>query len=74
MAATLQVWSATFPQVFDAVPMNIQEAVLSTVDDMGRRLVAHPHNRLQGPFMSVDQRRLAVQKVSSSLPPACSTG
>lgn len=48
MAAALQVWSSTFSRAFDALPLSVRATVQSKVDEMGTRLEAFPHQRLQG--------------------------
>ena len=48
MAAALQIWSPTFTRAFDNLPTNIREIVQRKVDEMGTRLEAFPHQRLQG--------------------------
>ena len=48
MAAALQIWSPTFSRAFDSLPASIRAAVQSKVDEMGTRLEAFPHQRLQG--------------------------
>ena len=48
MAAALQIWSPTFTRAFDNLPTNIREIVQRKVDEMGARLEAFPHQRLQG--------------------------
>jgi mRNA interferase RelE/StbE len=48
VSAALQISSATFSRAFDALPPAVRAAVQSKVDDMGRRLEAFPHQRLQG--------------------------
>ena len=48
MAAALHIWSPTFSRSFDSLPPNIREVVQRKVDEMGTRLEAFPHQRLQG--------------------------
>lgn len=48
MAAALQVWSPTFSRAFDNLPGSVRAAVQRKVDEMGTRLEAFPHQRLQG--------------------------
>lgn len=48
MAAALQIWSPTFSRAFDDLPPGIRETVQRKVDEMGTRLEAFPHKRLQG--------------------------
>jgi mRNA interferase RelE/StbE len=48
MAAALQIWSPTFCRAFDNLPPSVRVAVQSKVDEMGTRLEAFPHQRLQG--------------------------
>ena len=48
MAAALQIWSATFSRAFDNLPAPVRVAVQRKVDEMGVRLEAYPHQRLQG--------------------------
>ena len=48
MAAALQIWSATFSRAFDSLPLSIRADVQRKVDEMGTRLNAFPHQRLQG--------------------------
>ena len=48
MAAALQVWSPTFSRAFDGLPVPVRAAVQRKVDEMGTRLEAFPHQRLQG--------------------------
>ena len=48
MAAALQIWSPTFSAAFDALPAAVRDAVQLKIDDMGTRLKAFPHDRLQG--------------------------
>jgi mRNA interferase RelE/StbE len=48
VAAALQIWSPTFSRAFDDLAAPVRAAVQSKVDDMGTRLEAFPHWRLQG--------------------------
>jgi mRNA interferase RelE/StbE len=48
VAAALQIWSPTFSAAFDALPAAMRDAVQRKIDDMGTRLKAFPHDRLQG--------------------------
>ncbi len=48
MAASLQIWSATFSRAFDALPSSVQAIVKQKVDLMDTRLETFPHQRLQG--------------------------
>ena len=48
MAAALQIWSPTFSRAFDNLPASARAAVQRKVDEMGARLEAFPHQRLQG--------------------------
>ena len=48
MAAALQIWSPTFSHAFDKLPSSVRASVQSKVDEMGTRLGAFPHQRLQG--------------------------
>ena len=48
MAAALQIWSPTFSRAFDGLPAPVRAAVRKKVDEMGERLEAFPHKRLQG--------------------------
>ena len=48
MAAALQIWSPTFSRAFDNLPASARAAVQRKVDEMGTRLEAFPHERLQG--------------------------
>ncbi len=48
MAAALQVWSHTFAKAFDVLPVSLRNLVQRKVDEMGLRLEAFPHQRLQG--------------------------
>jgi len=48
VAAALQIWSPTFSKSFDDLPSGIREMVQRKIDDMGTRLEAFPHQRLQG--------------------------
>ncbi|MFO1511452.1 MAG: type II toxin-antitoxin system RelE/ParE family toxin [Verrucomicrobiota bacterium] len=48
MAAALQIWSPTFSRAFDDLPPALRETVQRKVDEMGTRLEAFPHKRLQG--------------------------
>ena len=48
MAAALQIWSPTFSRAFDNLPAPVRAAVQRKVDEMGARLEAFPHQRLQG--------------------------
>jgi mRNA interferase RelE/StbE len=48
VAAALQIWSPTFSRAFDSLPASVRAAVQSKVDEMGTRLEAFPHQRLQG--------------------------
>ena len=48
MAAALQIWSPTFSRAFDNLPATARAAVQKKVDEMGARLEAFPHQRLQG--------------------------
>lgn len=48
MSAALQVWSPTFSRAFDPLPSSVRAAVQGKVDEMGTRLEAFPHQRLQG--------------------------
>lgn len=48
MAAALQIWSPTFSRAFDSLPSSIRASVQAKVDEMGTRLEAFPHQRLQG--------------------------
>ena len=47
MAAALQIWSLTFSRSFDSLPSSVRSAVQTKVDEMGTRLEAFPHQRLQ---------------------------
>jgi mRNA-degrading endonuclease RelE of RelBE toxin-antitoxin system len=46
--AALQIWSPTFSKAFDSLPSSVREAVQRKVDEMGVRLEAFPHKRLEG--------------------------
>ena len=48
MAAALQIWSPTFSRAFDNLPPTVRAAVQAKVDEMGTRLEAFAHQRLQG--------------------------
>jgi len=48
VAAALQIWSPTFSRAFDNLPASARAAVQRKVDEMGARLEAFPHQRLQG--------------------------
>jgi mRNA-degrading endonuclease RelE of RelBE toxin-antitoxin system len=48
VAAALQIWSPTFSAAFDGLPASVCDAVQRKIDDMGTRLKAFPHDRLQG--------------------------
>jgi mRNA interferase RelE/StbE len=48
VAAALQIWSPTFSRAFDNLPNSVRAAVQRKVDEMGTRLEAFPHQRLQG--------------------------
>ena len=48
MAASLQIWSATYSKAFDGLPPAVRESVQRKVDEMGRRLEGFPHQRLAG--------------------------
>jgi len=48
VSAALQVWSPTFSRAFDNLPASVRVAVQRKVDEMGARLEAFPHQRLQG--------------------------
>lgn len=48
MAAALQIWSPTFTRAFDVLPASVRGDVQRKVDEMGIRLEAFPHQRLQG--------------------------
>ncbi len=48
MAAALQIWSPTFSQAFDSLPSSIRENVQRKINEMGTRLEAFSHQRLQG--------------------------
>ena len=48
MAAALQIWSPTFSRAFDTLPASVRADVQRKVDEMGTRLDAFPHQRLQG--------------------------
>jgi mRNA interferase RelE/StbE len=48
VSAALQVWSPTFSRAFDRLPASVRAAVQRKVDEMGARLAAFPHQRLQG--------------------------
>jgi mRNA interferase RelE/StbE len=48
VAAALQIWSPTFSRAFDSLPSSIRASVQAKVDEMGTRLEAFPHQRLQG--------------------------
>jgi mRNA interferase RelE/StbE len=48
VAAALQIWSPTFARSFDSLPSSVRDAVQRKVDEMGTRLEAFPHQRLQG--------------------------
>ena len=48
MAAALQIWSPTFSRAFDALPASVRADVQRKVDELGTRLEAFPHQRLQG--------------------------
>ena len=48
MASALQIWSHVFCHAFDRLPAQVQTAVTSKIDEMGRRLSEHPHERLTG--------------------------
>ncbi len=48
MAAALQIWSSTYSRAFDLLPIPVRDAVQRKVDEMGTRLEAFPHQRLQG--------------------------
>lgn len=47
-AHALQIWSHTYAQAFDALPVDVKNAVQAKVDEMGSRLENFPHARLQG--------------------------
>lgn len=48
MAAALQIWSQTFSDAFDNLPVSIRADVQRKVDEMGLRLNSYSHQRLQG--------------------------
>lgn len=48
MAAALQIWSPTFSRASDGLPPPVRADVQRKVDEMGTRLEAFPHQRLQG--------------------------
>jgi len=52
VAAALQIWSPTFSAAFDSLPAPVRDAVQRKIDDMGTRLKAFPHDRLQGAVSS----------------------
>lgn len=48
MAGALQVWSHVFCRAYDRLLPDVKEAIAAKIDDMGRRLVSFPHERLTG--------------------------
>jgi mRNA interferase RelE/StbE len=48
VASALQIWSPTFSRSFDNLPSSVRAAVEQKVDEVGTRLGAFPHQRLQG--------------------------
>ena len=48
MAAALQIWSPTYTRAFDTLPASVRADVQRKVDELGTRLEAFPHQRLQG--------------------------
>lgn len=48
MPPALQIWSHVFCRHFDRLPVSAQEEITRKVDELGQRLGAWPHDRLQG--------------------------
>ncbi len=48
MPAATQVWSQTFSKAFEALPSGARARIGEAIDNLGRRLVAGGHQRLQG--------------------------
>jgi mRNA interferase RelE/StbE len=48
VAKALQIWANVFCRRFDVLPLEVREAIIRRVDDMGGRLATFPHDRLTG--------------------------